>query len=144
MRRSSRSRRPPAGRRAGAPGGGVGTGSSVLQGTFTIEGSVAKQMLVRGLGPALSSFGVTGVLADPMLEIFHASTGATVATNDDWGAAANATQITTAGTQAGAIPLAAGSKDAATLVAFTPGTYRARLSGVAGTSGVALLEIYEA
>jgi hypothetical protein len=65
-----------------------------------------------------------------------------LAASDNWGGdAALAAQATTVG----AMPLASGSKDAA--CAFTPpatGGYTVQVSGVGGTTGVALLEIFEA
>ena len=44
----------------------------------------------------------------------------------------------------GAFALASpASRDAALLVTLQPGSYTAQLSGVGGTTGVALIEIYE-
>ena len=37
------------------------TGGKVLIGGFVLTGSGTQQMLVRGLGPTLADFGVTGV-----------------------------------------------------------------------------------
>ena len=45
---------------------------------------------------------------------------------------------------AGMGALTAGSKDAALLVTLEPGIYTAQVEGAAGTTGVALVEIYEA
>jgi hypothetical protein len=39
--------------------------------------------------------------------------------------------------------LPAGSKDAAMLVSLPPGVYTAQLSGVGGTSGDGVIEVYE-
>jgi hypothetical protein len=44
--------------------------------------------------------------------------------------------------EAGAFPLAAGSRDAALVLSLAPGAYTLRVSGVGGASGVALAEIY--
>ena len=44
----------------------------------------------------------------------------------------------------GAFPLPGGSRDAALLVQLMPGMYTAQVSGVNGTTGVALVEVYEA
>ncbi len=119
----------------------AGTGGAAVTGAFTIEGSAAKRMLIRAVGPTLASFGVSGVQADPQLEITHATTGAAIAGNNDWGGAANAADIPAASAQAGAFALASGSKDAVVLATLEPGTYRVRVSG--GT-GIVLLEVYEA
>jgi hypothetical protein len=121
-----------------------GAGATALLSSFTIEGTVAKQMLLRGVGPTLATFGVSGTLTDPRLEVVHAGTGLVVATNDDWGTAANAPQATLATAQVGAFPLGTGSRDAAILGAFGPGTYRVQVRGADATPGVCLLEIYDA
>jgi hypothetical protein len=121
-----------------------GAGATALLGSFTIEGTVAKQMLIRGVGPTLAAFGLSGVLADPRLEVVHAGTGLVVAANDDWGTAANAAQVSLVMTQVGAFPLGNTSRDAAVLGAFGPGTYRVQVHGADATTGICLLEIYDA
>ena len=119
----------------------AGSGATVLNGTFTIEGSTAKQMLVRAVGPGLLRYGVTDVLIDPQLTITAAATGNVVATNDDW---TNTYSVSTATSQVGAFLLTAGSKDAVVCTTFPPGTYQARVTGANNGTGVALLEIYDA
>jgi hypothetical protein len=47
-------------------------------------------------------------------------------------------------TATGAFPLPLASKDAALLVTLQPGAYTAQVSGIGGTTGVALVEVYEA
>jgi len=49
------------------------TGNNVLIGGFIINGIANKEVLVRGLGPTLTQFGVTGVLADPTLTLTNAA-----------------------------------------------------------------------
>ena len=63
----------------------VGTGDNVLIGGFIMRGPSPKRLMIRGIGP---STGLSGALADPVLEL-HDSTGATIASNDNWGDAAN-------------------------------------------------------
>jgi hypothetical protein len=46
-------------------------------------------------------------------------------------------------TRVGAFALPAGSRDAALLATLPPGAYTAQVSGVGGTTGVALVEVYE-
>jgi uncharacterized delta-60 repeat protein len=129
---------------AGSARSNVGIGPAAVLGAFTVEGTTPKQMLVRGIGPTLSSFGIVGVLVDPQLEIVNATTGVVVATNDDWGSAANAGDIAAATTRVGAFALPSGSKDAVVLATFAPGTYRLRIVGAGSTTGIAMAEVYDA
>ena len=123
--------------------GDVTAGEGVLVGGFVIAGNAPKRLLVRGVGPTLATFGATGLLADPKLQIFR--NGTVIAENDNWSAvAADATAITAASTRTGAFALPAASKDAAMIVTLAPGAYTAQVSAADGTaSGVALVEIYE-
>ncbi|MCX6956672.1 MAG: hypothetical protein NTV51_31475, partial [Verrucomicrobia bacterium] len=120
----------------------VGTGENILIAGFTITGfpsSLRTTLLIRGVGPALRGYGVEGTLADPQIALFANST--LIQQNDDWGQ--NGSQITTTSAQVGAFPLPVGSKDAAMVVTLGPGSYTVQLSGVASTTGVGLIEIYE-
>lgn len=42
-----------------------------------------RRLLMRGRGPVLASFGITGVLADPQIEL-HGPTGALIDSNNQW------------------------------------------------------------
>ena len=50
---------------------------------FVISGNQAKKVIVRALGPTLSTLGVGGALADPTITIFNSS-HVVVASNDNW------------------------------------------------------------
>lgn len=113
----------------------VGTGGNILIAGFTVGGDVAKTLLVRGVGPKLTAFGVGGVLADPKLEIYRDAT--LLAANDDWNASV------AAATPGLGFALDAESKDAVLLITLPPGGYTAQLSGVGATTGVGLIEVYE-
>jgi hypothetical protein len=121
--------------------GTVGTDASILIGGFVIQGD-KRTVLVRGIGPTLGSFGVAGALADPVITLFRNGTEAAVATNDDWGSAANQTQLAAAVTSTGAFALPAGSKDASMILTLATGSYTLHLTGKAGTTGVGLIEVY--
>jgi len=110
--------------------------------TFTVSGSGPKSMLIRGIGPALAGFGVQGTLADPQITVTSDATGAVVASNDDWG---GSSAVATADAAVGAFALSdPSSKDAALVASFAPGTYTVRLSGAGGSTGAALIELYDA
>jgi hypothetical protein len=101
------------------------------------SGDGQKPYLVRAAGPALGAFNVPGTLADPLLTVFNAS-NAVIATNDNWDASLTATF-----NSVGAFAFPSGSRDAALVLTLGAGSYSIQVSGVGGTSGVALAEIYE-
>lgn len=124
----------------------TGPGQSAHVLGFVVSGARPKAMLVRGVGPALTSFGITNALPDPSLTIFNAA-GQAVFTNNDWSApiagAATAAELATAATRAGAFALSANSRDAALLVQLDPGAYTAVVSDTSGATGVSLVEVHE-
>jgi hypothetical protein len=116
-----------------------------------IDGNSPETVRIRGLGPGLGQFGVTGTLAAPLLSIYD-SNGNVLAKNQSWGTpltvsqgqtAANAPTIAAAAASVGAFSLAAGSSDSALIVNLAPGAYTAQISGVNGAVGSAMIEIYE-
>ena len=118
----------------------VGVGDDVLIGGFIVRGSPAKRIMIRAIGPSLSSSGITNVLADPILEL-HDSTGAVVATNDNWGDNANQQEIIDTG-------IAPTSPKESVILARLPSddngvAYTAVLRGAGNTTGVGLLEVYD-
>jgi hypothetical protein len=118
----------------------AGTGDDILIAGFVLEGGAAKKLLIRGLGPTLTSLGVNGSLADPVLSVFDQA-GVELALNDDWG---GTPELKTVFTQVGAVAMASDtSKDSALVMTLLPGVYSVHVAGVAGTTGVALVEVYE-
>ena len=120
----------------------VGTGANILIPGLYISGSGTETLLIRGDGPALTQFGVTGVLAQPTLSVFN-SAGTMVATNTGWGTNSSAPQIVTVSGEVGAFPLASGSGDCALIANLPAGSYTVQVSGASNTTGVALAEVYE-
>ena len=120
----------------------AGSGSETLIVGITVGGSsvaTPKSVLVRGVGPTLATFGVTGVLADPVLTVLSGTT--TVATNDDWGTDANVAATSAA---VGAFALPVGSRDSALFGSgLGSGGYTVQLTGKAGATGNALIELYD-
>lgn len=116
----------------------VGSGTRTLIVGFTISGAGTKRVLIRALGPQLREYGVSGVLRDPILEVFD-STGAKIAESDDWDAA-----MESIFTEAGAAGLITGSRDAAMELVLSAGTsFTVQIRSADTTVGNALLEIYE-
>ena len=112
--------------------GFVGTDVQQLIQGLSVIGPDPVRILISAKGPSLTAFGVTGVLADPVLSLYD-SAGRQIAQNDNIGA--------TAGTELANIPGApSNAAESALLVVLSPGNYTAVVSGVGGTTGVALLE----
>jgi pectin methylesterase-like acyl-CoA thioesterase len=120
----------------------AGAGEAALIAGFTIAGSAPKAVLIRGIGPALGAFGVEGALRRTVLTLYRGQT--VLAANSGWTASSDALEVARLAAVAGAFPLVTGSGDAALLARLEPGNYTAQVTGPAGESGVALLELYEA
>lgn len=118
----------------------VGTGDNVLIPGFVIGGAGSLRLLIRAVGPTLAGFGVGDALADPMITLYRGTTA--LAANDNWSSAINAGAVSSTAAAVGAFALANGSRDAAILASLEPGTYSAIISGVGGTTGTALVELY--
>jgi hypothetical protein len=114
----------------------VGKNDDLLIAGFTVSGLANKTLLIRGVGPGLAQFGVGGVLADPEIRVFLG--GEVIAQNDTW-ASGDASTFT----RVGAFSLASKSKDAAMVITLPPGSYTVQVTGVGGTTGAALVEVYE-
>jgi hypothetical protein len=113
--------------------GNVGTGVNALIGGFSVLGPEPIRVLISAKGPSLAAYGVTGVLADPILTLFD-SAGRQIAQNDNIGTVAATSDLA-------AIPFAPSNPaESALLVVLAPGNYTAMVSGAGGTTGIALLE----
>jgi hypothetical protein len=106
---------------------------------FTISGG-EKSVLVRGIGPALTGFGVMTALPGVQLTLFN-SASSPLATDTGWGGTA---ALAAAFAQVGAFILPAMSLDSALLMTLAPGAYTVSVLGIDGSSGVGLAEIYDA
>jgi hypothetical protein len=120
----------------------VGSSNSNLILGFVIGGGPTKPLLVRGIGPALGTYGVPGSLGDPTLSLYGGSQ--LLESNDDWGMAPNANQIASTSARLGGFPLPQDSRDAALLSVLDRGDNTVQLSGKGASSGLALIELYDA
>lgn len=105
---------------------------------FVLSGSESKRVLIRAIGPTLSTFGVVNPVSDPTLLLYD-SRGVIIGSNDDW-QPSNASTMASAG----AFALPAGSRDAVIVVTLAPGAYTAAARGFGNASGMVLIEVYEA
>ena len=118
---------------------GVGT---LVAGVTVVERE--RYVLIRAVGPTLSKFGVTGVLAKPLLSVYNAA-GELIASTGSWSTNFSATQragIELLSASVGAFALTAGSDDAVLHLRLVPGGYSVVVAPADGQSGVALMEIY--
>jgi hypothetical protein len=120
--------------------GFVGTGDNVLAAGFTIRGNISKRVLIRAVGPGLTQFKVGSLLANPRLDVYAVGQSSLFATNDDWGGDPT---LASAFTAAGAFQLDPNSRDAAIVLTLAPGGYTVVVSGSDGTTGNALVEVYD-
>ncbi len=117
----------------------VGTGDNVMIVGFVIGGTGSDRLLIRGIGPTLKTYGVSGVLERPELIITDTS-GNVLASNSGW---ADDTTLAGVFKKVAAFDLTPGSADAAVFVTLPAGGYSAKLSGANATTGNALVELYE-
>lgn len=117
----------------------VGIGDDILIAGFSVAGDQPLRVLIRAIGPTLGNvFSVPGALADPKLTLFRGSIQ--LGENDDWGGTRELAETFSA---VGAFQLQPGTKDAAIVTTLPPGSYTAQVTGTNGTTGVALVEVYE-
>jgi hypothetical protein len=112
------------------------TDENVLIGGFIVTGTDPKKIMIRGIGPSLTAFGVPGALQNPTLEL-HDNTGATIAGNDNWKDAPNASEIATSGLAP------SNDSEAAILQTLPPSSYTVVVRGAGNTTGIGLVEAYD-
>lgn len=116
----------------------VRTGSSVVIAGFILgNNGGSDRILIRGLGPSLSAFGISNPLQNPTLELRNQN-GTLLKSNDDWGDdPAQFTEIVAAG-----LP-PPDPKESAMAVSLLPGPYTAILAGLNDGEGVGTVEVYD-
>ena len=126
--------------------GWVGIGERALIAGFVVEGGVPRNVLIRALGPSLSTFGVVEALADPSLSVYRGTEK--IAENDDWKNGNFASSLAPDGAQTAAPPpwyiwlYPTHAKEAAIRLSLAPGAYTVQVGG-AGNTGIALVEVYD-
>ena len=103
-----------------------------------------KRVIIRAIGPELGQFGVPDPLLDPTLEL-HDGTGNLIGSNDNWQTTIIGGIITQDQVQdiinSGRAP--SGTKGICDHRDLPAGNYTAIVRGVNGTTGVALVEVYD-
>ena len=116
----------------------VSTGNDIVIAGFVLsDGNGSDRIVVRGLGPSLSGFGLSPLLANPTLEVRN-SNGSLVLTNNDWqDNAAQAAELTAAGLAP------TNNLEAAIAATLPPDLYTALLAGLNNGTGIGIVEIYD-
>ena len=125
----------------------ISTRASVLQGEyvmiagFVIGGTQPKRVVVNVAGPSLTGSGVQFPLANPKLTLVRSADSAVIAANNDWQAAANASEITASGFAPNH------PAEPAILMTLAPGAYTAIVEDegtvCANCGSVALVGVFE-
>lgn len=114
--------------------GKAASGNNALISGFTVLGGY-KRILIRALGPSLTSTGLTsGLLSDPNLQVFAGSTR--IGLNDNWGTAQAAEILAT-----GLAP--ANVKESAIILVLPEGTYTAVVAPTGKKTGISQIEVYD-
>jgi phospholipase/lecithinase/hemolysin len=114
----------------------VGTDEDVLIGGLIIDGTGAKQVIVRGIGPSLAVNGtpVANTLADPVLELYQ--NGVLITSNDNW-KDSQEDEIAATGLQP------PNDLESAIVISLDPGEYTVILRGQNSGTGIGLVEAYD-
>ena len=112
----------------------VGTDPNQLIGGFIITGSEPKKVIVLATGPSLAAFGISGFLADPVLELYQGNN--LIASNDNWKIPAQA-EIEATGVKP------SDDVESALVRTLAPGAYTAVVRGTSGGTGVGTVQIYD-
>ncbi len=120
--------------------GFVEAGDHALIGGFIVRGTPEAGLgqttvVVRALGPSLSSAGINDPLKNPVLEIRN-SKGALVAKNDNWKNGQKSQVQST-----GLAPK--NDKESAIYITLPDGNFTAIVTGAGGGNGVALVEVFK-
>ncbi|MDQ6860726.1 MAG: DUF4394 domain-containing protein [Verrucomicrobiota bacterium] len=115
--------------------GFVQSGDNLLIGGLNVMGSATQRVVVRAIGPDLTTYGITNPLADPVVFIFDGN-GTLVKSNDNFASDPDAAEIAAQGLSPRK-PL-----ESATVANFAPGLYTAVVRGADNGSGVALVQSY--
>ncbi len=120
----------------------VEIGDEVMIGGFIIEEG-SREVLIQAKGPELANDGIANVLADPVLTVINTTdrnNHIELLVNDNW---EDTQGQLVSDLWGGSPPLTAGSLSSAAALTLDPGHYTAKVEGKDGSTGVALVEVYE-
>ncbi len=123
--------------------GGVSLAQGPLVLGVVLRGTAPRRVLVRGIGPTLSRFGLSNALANLTLGI-HDADGRAISLGDSATPFVTADLFADQATSAsGAFPVAERTGDVIATPLLWPGRYTFSLASRASAAGVALIEIYD-
>ena len=114
--------------------GFVQTGDNILIGGFILGGSELRHLVIRAIGPSLAASGISNPLLDPILEL-HDQNGVLMETNDNW--KQNQAEVEATGLAP------TDDRESVIVTTLSPSSYTAVVRGAGGTTGVALVEVYD-
>ncbi|MBA3274063.1 MAG: hypothetical protein H0T11_09360, partial [Chthoniobacterales bacterium] len=123
----------------------AGSGDKALIAGFIVQGTAPKRVLIRAIGPSLSSSGIQRALQDPTLELFD-SRSVSLGRNSDWqlsqiGGLISRDQSLEIGAS-GIAP--SNAREPAMIVTLDPNKpYTAVVGSANGSSGIAIVEVYD-
>jgi cyclophilin family peptidyl-prolyl cis-trans isomerase len=117
--------------------GFVGTDDDVLIGGVIIAGDEDKTVTIRARGPSLidADPNLQNLLADPLVQLFNSS-GELIDSNDNWNDHSSAASL-----RADLQP--SRSVESAITRTLAPGAYTAIVRGVANSTGIGIVEVFE-
>jgi len=113
----------------------VEIGDDALIGGFIITGNASKRVIIRALGPSLAQFGLTDLLANPVLEL-RAANGSLLLSNNNWKDTQQA-EIQNSGVAP------TNDLESAIITTLSPGNYTAVVRGDQNMTGIGVVEVYD-
>jgi hypothetical protein len=118
----------------------VQTGGNVMIGGFILGGGSGNMnVIVRAIGPSLTTAGINGALADPTLELRDGN-GALLRSNDNWKTRPDGSSQEAEIQATGVAPK--NDLESAIAASLPPGAFTAIVAGNNGTTGVGVVEVY--
>ncbi|HEU0080726.1 MAG TPA: hypothetical protein VFQ72_01720 [Candidatus Paceibacterota bacterium] len=124
--------------------GPIAANDPMIAGFVTGPGTSQKRVLIRVVGPSLAAapFNISGAIKAPKLELMAGPN--VLRTNTGWESSGDGPLNAKAAAACGAFPLQAGSADCVLTVSLFPNSaYTVVASGLNGSTGTALIEVYE-
>lgn len=113
----------------------VETGDDALIGGFIITGNASKKVIIRAIGPSLTQFGLTDLLANPVLQL-RGPNGSLMTSNDNW-RENQETDIQNSGVAP------TNDLESAIIAMLPPANYTAIVRGIEDKTGVGVVELYD-